>query len=170
MCYWLSKELNKFNDTNAGKRNEYRRKLKEEEKLKRQQEGDLQGPDGEDNDNEEERAAKRARIGEEEGEDPDGGVRLNGHADGAEKAVNGEDGGDEDEPIDVDDNEDDGNENEEEEQEEPEEEEEEEDDEDEFPDEGRRLSSVEAETYSEGEARAGQGSEDEAMSDDEGSD
>ena len=46
MCDWVAKELHKFNDTNTGKRNEYRRKLKEEEKAKKQLDGDGGGERG----------------------------------------------------------------------------------------------------------------------------
>ena len=177
MSDWVSRELHRFNDTNAGKRNEYRRKLKEEEMLKKEHEG---GPRRENDGgiDDEERAAKRARMGDDadadEGTGPDGGVGMNGHANGDESTMNGHEVGDEDDPIDLGEKDDeDGNEDEDggqEDEEEPEEEpaeEDEEDDEDAFPDEGRRLSSVEAETYTDGEARARPVPEDETMSDEE---
>lgn len=87
--------------------------------------------------------------------------------------MNGHEGGDEDDPIDLDENDeedengDEGGGQQEPDEEEDAEEDDDDDDEDEFPDEGRRLSSVEAETYTDGEARPRPVPEDETMSDEE---
>lgn len=195
-------ELKKFNEVQTGKRNEYRRKVKEG-KLGGGKGGgeDDGGGGGEDEEEEEGRASKRVRREEEEGDDAmdeedEGGRRERRESGTGDPSAQLQTGYREFEPEDPDDDVDDedefdaegqGAEEEEEEGENDasglqhrprasrdgeEEEEEEDDDEDEYPDEGRRLSSVERE---ENGSLGGPGddagsSADEALSEDEGSD
>ena len=187
-------ELKKFNEVQTGKRNEYRRKVKE---------GRMSGAKGDDGgeDVEDEEGRAKKRVRREEGDEG-----MDDAEDGRERRESGT--GDPSaqlqtgyrvfEPVDPDEDEDEddvdgegpgaeegGNdasnhdvrqgasqEEEDEDEEDEEEEEEEEDDEDEYPDEGRRLSSVEREANgSFGAAGDTPGSSaDEALSGDEGSD
>ena len=109
-------ELRRFNEVQTGKRNEYRRKLKEKEVTEHEAGGIGVEKGPEDGDGE--RAAKRVRR-------EDGGVGTNGIATGKEAAVGEEEG--EEEEIEEDGGKDDtvGNEGGEEEEEEEEEEEDE---------------------------------------------
>lgn len=177
-------ELKKFNEVQTGKRNEYRRKVKEGKM------GGLKGEEGgEEGDEEEGRAKKRVRReeGEEGMDDADEGGerRESGEGDPSAQLQTGyrefeNEDGDDEETFDGGGEEDAGDdesrprreEEEEDEEEEEEEDEEEEDDEDEYPDEGRRLSSVERESFERhGDEEATPGSSaDEALSEDEGSD
>lgn len=190
-------ELKKFNEVQTGKRNEYRRKVKEGKM------GGAKGDEGEDGGGEEEeeggeeegegRAKKRVRReegeeGMEEGEEGRG-RRESGTGDPSAQLQTGYR---EFEPEDPDDDDGDdfdaegqggeeashleirrrASQEEEEKEEEEDEEEEEEDDEDEYPDEGRRLSSVEREANGSfgGPGDDPGSSADEVLSDDEGSD
>lgn len=191
-------ELKKFNEVQTGKRNEYRRKVKEGKM------GGGKGGEEEDGGGEEEgRAVKRVRREEEEGDDgmdegEERGRRESGTGDPSAQLQTGYREFEPEDPDDDDDDDEDGfdaegqGEEEEEEEEEgendasglqhrpratqdggeEEEEEEEEDDEDEYPDEGRRLSSVEREENGslEGPGDDPGSSADEALSEDEGSD
>lgn len=185
-------ELKKFNEVQTGKRNEYRRKVKE---VKRS--GGKGEDGGEKGEGEEGRAKKRVRREEgDEGMDQgDEGRerRESGTGDPSAQLQTGyreyeAEDPDEDDDFDAEaqgggEGENDGSNpgprpgasQEEEEEEDEEEDEEEEDDEDEYPDEGRRLSSVEREANG---SFGGPGNDpltpgssaDEALSEDEGSD
>lgn len=137
-------ELNKYNELQTGKRNEYRRKLKEEKSGGEKGKGDTGDGDREE---EEGRAAKRMRR--EEGEESPSAM-ANGSGDGREQLLGhdpypegdeGEEEGDggEDSRVQGEEGED--------EDEDEQDEEGEDDDGDEYPDEGRRLSSVEREAH-----------------------
>ena len=149
-------ELQKHIELQTGKRNEYRARIKEQQKpgdMKGGERGDVMGSssiDG-DGDGEEGRAAKRVRRADGEGSMSEG-VDLNGIGDGHEQLVvdlDEDEAGEEEDGMEYQDNETSrrrqGEEGEDEEGEEGDEEED--DDEDEFPDEGRRLSSVEREDH-----------------------
>ncbi|KAK0509762.1 hypothetical protein JMJ35_008156 [Cladonia borealis] len=159
-------ELRKYNETQTGKRNEYRKKVKEGKMG-----GGGKGEDGDEGaEGEGEgggRAAKRVRRGSVEKGEGDGGDESgllgqqlgvgvvgdgDGEGDGYRQRIRVEEGGDEDFEGEEEGAEEDGGEEDagegydlRERKEEESEEEEEEDDEDTYPDEGRRLSSIEAE-------------------------
>ena len=142
-------ELNKYNEVQVGKRNEYRRKVKEEKKGGvKGEEGSMLG--GGEEEEEEGRATKRVRREESSGAHGGGGRGEGG--DGHEQLQVGEASA-EGEGEGMEEEEEDGR-VENEEGDEDEDEEEEEDDEDEYPDEGRRLSSVEREAHEGIEARS----------------
>ncbi|CAF9913024.1 MAG: hypothetical protein ALECFALPRED_008462 [Alectoria fallacina] len=181
-------ELKKFNEVQTGKRNEYRRKVKEGKM------GGVRGEDGGEEEGEEEeegRAKKRARRDRgDEGTDEGDEGRERRESGAGDPSAQLQTGYREFEKEDVDDEGDfdgggEGEEDagdtelrprrEEEEEDEEEEDEEEEDDEDEYPDEGRRLSSVEREANgsfgrSEDDRGTPGSSADEVLSEDEGSD
>ena len=157
----MDAELRKYNETQTGKRNEYRKKVKEGKMMGK---GDAGGGGGGEDDDGEGRAAKRVRRGSGEEEEEEGGddSGLLGQQLGVGVGVVGveggryrlEEGGDEEfEGGEVELDEGEGGEGgggydlreRKGEEEEEEESEEEEDDEDTYPDEGRRLSSIEAE-------------------------
>ena len=198
----MEAELKKFNEVQTGKRNEYRRKVKEGKMggAKGEEEG---GEEGEEEDDEEGRAKKRVRReeGEEGMEEGDEGRRESRESGTGDPSAQLQTGYREyDEPEDPDDDDDDGfdaegqgaeeggddtsnlqlrprgeQDEEDEEGEDDEEDEEEEGDEDEYPDEGRRLSSVEREANGSLDGRGDDAptpgtSADEAFSEDEGSD
>jgi len=191
-------ELKKYNEMQTGKRNAYRRKVKEEKKdgvRGEKVEGDssLKGDDGEEDDGEDrERATKRVRRSSlDEGDESTDGTATradtspsaqlrNGNVKGPLELMDPPDeegdynGNDDDDGDDGDDGDDDDDDQEAEDGEADEEEPDEEDDEDEYPDEGRRLSSLEQEPYEDHDPRKeralrGDGS-DVSMSGDEGSD
>lgn len=181
-------ELKKFNEVQTGKRNEYRRKVKEGKM------GGTKGEDGgEEGEDEEGRVKKRVRReGGDEGMDEGDEGRERRESGTGDPSAQLQTGYREYEPEDPDDDDFDadgpGVEHEENDAsnlelrpraskdgDEDEEDEEEEDDEDEYPDEGRRLSSVEREANGSfgglGEDPVTPGSSaDEALSEDEGSD
>ena len=194
-------ELKKFNEVQTGKRNEYRRKVKEGKRngAKGDGGGEEEGEE-EEEDEEEGRAKKRVRRDEgEEGMDEGDEGRERRESGAGDPSAQLQTDYREYEPEEPDEDEDDdddaegqegendasnfeprpsdpqdGEEEEEEEGEEEgeEEDEEEEDDEDEYPDEGRRLSSVERESFERPGDDAGTpgSSADEALSEDESSD
>ncbi|KAL9069488.1 MAG: hypothetical protein Q9161_005539 [Pseudevernia consocians] len=188
-------ELKKFNEVQTGKRNEYRRKVKEGKM------GGVKGDDGgEEGEEEEGRAKKRVRRDEgDEGMDEGDEGRERRESGTGDPSAQLQTGYREFEPEDPDDDvfdaDDQGGEegendaedleprpraaqdeeDEDEDTDEEEDEEEDDDDEDEYPDEGRRLSSVEREANGSfdrpGDDPVTPGSSaDEALSEDEGSD
>ena len=153
----MDAELRKFNEVQTGKRNEYRRKVKEEKTGKKIDgeggaDATLSGGDGEGGEGEE-RASKRIRR-EEGGE----GMTMSPEVgDGSEQLRQQlgqhDDDEEEDEDLDAPDEPEEAEEGAEGEssnynlRQRKEEDEDEEEDEDAYPDEGRRLSSVEREAF-----------------------
>ncbi|KAF6221011.1 hypothetical protein HO133_002692 [Letharia lupina] len=185
-------ELKKFNEVQTGKRNEYRRKVKE---------GKMSGAKGEDGgeEGEDEEGRAKKRVRREEGHEGHEGRerRESGTGDPSAQLQTGYREYEPEDPEDPDDDDDDdfdaegqtgeegGNDasnleprpraSRDEEEEEEEEDEDEDEDEDEYPDEGRRLSSVEREANGSfdtpGDDAVTPGSSaDEVLSEDEGSD
>lgn len=151
-------ELNRYNEVQTGKRNDYRRKVKEGKMGfgGKGGAGSASGGDGEgDGDEGDERAAKRVRRADGDSTISPEARRENGSGDPntqlkSQMEAEEEDEDEDSDPPDDEEPEEGGVELRQrpgEEEEGDEEEEEEEDDEDAFPDEGMRLSSVERENY-----------------------
>lgn len=175
-------ELKKYNEMQTGKRNAYRRKVREEKKDGGR--GEEVEVDGSSNGDDGERATKRVRrSSQDEGDESMDGTATRTDTSPSAQLRNGvplesmdppdEEGGyNEDNDNDDDDDDDDDQEagNDEADEEEPDEE----DDEDEYPDEGRRLSSLEPEPDDDHDSRKRRGvkhdGSDVSMSGDEGSD